>query len=306
MITYDHFRKPISSLNLHEVFTLSPDTSLEETIKVMKEKNFGSVVIKDDEVLGIFTERDLISKCELIFNSDDIKISEVMTPNPYMLSDDKTIIDAAVLMSGKEFRHTPIASVDGSIKMLSIKDILSVLVSLTQDKLEDVPPISDWSKLSYNLAEKDILVQETFADECLSHQFFHVPLRRIYSTRISYVSDTLSIRDTIKKFKDQRTAVGLVMHYETEIKGIVTERDFLMRAFGTGMDLDRPVKDIMTADPHLLSKEHFFYNALKNMFHFNYRNVPIVNTEGFPIGNISLLELLIFFNNALGFRKIRE
>ena len=305
LITEEHFQIQLSKLQLSKIITISGETPFNEVIKLMLDKNIGSVIIgSQNNIEGIFTERDIISRLDLILENRDRPICELMTPEPCSLSSDTELVDAMTMMSSKEFRHIPI--VDGeNIYMLSIKDILHYIVRLCESKLINVNPITDWGKNSVNLDERNILVMSKFSEKCLSTQFLDVALRRIYTAKFSIVDSKLTILETLRLLAQKGHSVGLVMQYQTELVGIVTERDFLTKAFGEKLDLNSTITDIATPDPHLLSRDHTFAHAAKNMFSYNYRNVPIVNQECFPIGNISLLELLIFFCGELGFRRIK-
>ncbi|MFW5872294.1 MAG: CBS domain-containing protein, partial [bacterium] len=78
---------PIKELNIPKAITIDQESSIQQAIDLMIEKNIGSVIITNNEKLsGIFTERDLLNK--VIKNIDTMKntpVKDVMTPNPVSL-----------------------------------------------------------------------------------------------------------------------------------------------------------------------------------------------------------------------------
>ena len=61
--------------------TVSPDSTVLEALKIMAEKNIGSVVVMENEVyLGLFTERDYARKVILHGKSSSgLKVGEIMS-----------------------------------------------------------------------------------------------------------------------------------------------------------------------------------------------------------------------------------
>ena len=92
-----------------------------KAIKVMAEKNYGSVVIVDskDKVVGIVTERDIVKK--LINNSmspKTTKLEDIMTPNPRVANENDDVLDWLRIMSNDRFRRLPVVDSNGKIKVI--------------------------------------------------------------------------------------------------------------------------------------------------------------------------------------------
>jgi CBS domain-containing protein len=85
------------------------------------------------------------------------------------------------------------------------------------------------------------------------------------------------------------------MEYETSIRGIITERDLLFKVYDQpGVSAESPVREFMTASPHLLLSKHYLAHAINNMFHFGYRNTIVVNEDRYPESIVTLLEIFKF------------
>ena len=77
------------------------------------------------------------------------------------------------------------------------------------------------------------------------------------------------------------------------LKGILTERDILLKITGKGFDLDLvTVDEFMTENPEYLSPEDPLAYALNKMHIGGFRHVPIVNDSMEPVGLISISNII--------------
>ena len=101
--------------------TFERNQKVSEAVKVMAEKNYGSVVIvdKNNKVIGICTERDILKKLvNKNLNSTRTKIEDIMTPNPRVGYEDDDVIDWLRTMSNDRFRRLPVVDEKGAIKAI--------------------------------------------------------------------------------------------------------------------------------------------------------------------------------------------
>ncbi|NUM89032.1 MAG: CBS domain-containing protein [Bdellovibrionales bacterium] len=167
------------------------DTSIGECVRIMRESNVGSVVIVSDntreEVVGIFTERDLLRHIELIQRGRfwDKSVRTVMTKNVVTITADQ-IPDAARLMLKHRFRHLPVvAEINGTRKLvgvLSMRDLFKTLLErYSRDVLHAVMPVFPDNKLGVP-AELGVLSKHAAVNKFLKDTFSatpHVLVRRI-------------------------------------------------------------------------------------------------------------------------------
>jgi len=106
--------------------TISPTATVFEAIKIMAEKRIGSLIVTEgEEIKGIFTERDLISKV-LVKELDPKKVTirEVMTPAPLVtITPDAEISEAALLMVRKRIRRLPVIEDGKLVGILTAADL---------------------------------------------------------------------------------------------------------------------------------------------------------------------------------------
>jgi CBS domain-containing protein len=89
-----------------QLVTAYSDSNVLKAVKLMAKHNIGSVIVQDEEgPIGIFTERDLLSKILGRGKKlEDPILLEVMTRSIDVLNPDATLVDAAKVMMGKKGR----------------------------------------------------------------------------------------------------------------------------------------------------------------------------------------------------------
>lgn len=99
--------------------TMLKERPVEDAVAAMCEKNYGSVMIvdKDEKVIGVVTERDIMRK---IVNqkrdATSTPLSEIMTADPRLAREDDDVVDWLRIMSNERFRRLPVVDAEGRIK----------------------------------------------------------------------------------------------------------------------------------------------------------------------------------------------
>ena len=113
-----------------EIFSIAPDTSVYHALEIMVDKNVSALlVMENDKLAGIFTERDYARKVVLKGKaSKDTSIGEIMTSTLITVKPESTIEECMGLMSSKYIRHLPV--VDGSklVGIISIGDVVRHII----------------------------------------------------------------------------------------------------------------------------------------------------------------------------------
>jgi len=119
--------KTISDFMIKKVESVDPSWNVLQVVALMKKKQIGSVLIKDQEkIIGIFTERDLISKIDLTRSGSlqFTNITDVMTPTVLTVHADESFIDAAKRMRKQKIRHLPVIKDDKVVGIVSSRDLV--------------------------------------------------------------------------------------------------------------------------------------------------------------------------------------
>ena len=113
-----------------EVATIGSEKTICDAVKVLVEKNIGSLIVMDEKggVAGIITERDVLKQCNQCLESfRDIKVEDVMTRNLIVASPDDDLDYLENVMTQNRIRHLPIISDQRIAGMISIGDLVNVL-----------------------------------------------------------------------------------------------------------------------------------------------------------------------------------
>ena len=103
----------------------------------------------------------------------------------------------------------------------------------------------------------------------------------------------------------QKTNNNCVLTLSNErLNGILTERDILLKVTGKGYDLQlTTIDEFITPNPEYVSPEDPLAYALNEMYVGGFRNVPVVNDEMYPIGIISISDIIStiadYFHNEI-------
>ncbi|HEX7875189.1 MAG TPA: CBS domain-containing protein [Sphingobium sp.] len=109
-----------------EVTQVRPDDSILSVVQLLSERRIGCVPVVDDgQVVGIFSERDLVHHVARDGAAVlDRKVEDVMTTPPITTDDKTPVIHCLSLMTKKRVRHLPVV-VDGVlIGLVSIGDLV--------------------------------------------------------------------------------------------------------------------------------------------------------------------------------------
>ena len=107
--------------------TVASDTSVSDVITLMDQRSIGCVLVVDnDELVGVFTERDVIQRvAEQLESLADCPVSQFMTSSPQTLDPRAKVVFAVRQMDLGGFRHIPIVDDKGTAHgVISVRDIL--------------------------------------------------------------------------------------------------------------------------------------------------------------------------------------
>ena len=113
-----------------ETFTISPNITVFDALKILAEKNIGALVVtENDKLVGIFSERDYARKIILKGKSSiDTTISELMTRDVLYVSPKDSIDECMALMSENHIRHLPVMEDGKLVGVISIGDVVKHII----------------------------------------------------------------------------------------------------------------------------------------------------------------------------------
>jgi len=112
------------------LLTTAPSTTIAEAASLMAQRRVGSaLVVEDEQLLGIFTERDIVKAPSQDSLATQQAIGLWMTRDPQTITPDASLEEALQRMIGGNFRHLPVLEDGRLVGMLSMRDISRLTVS---------------------------------------------------------------------------------------------------------------------------------------------------------------------------------
>ena len=116
----------IKNKAVQSIFTISPNATVLEAIKIMADMGVGALVVTEDEkVVGIFSERDYTRKIALMERtSESTLVSDIMTSKVISVGLNHTVEECLQLMTDRHLRHLPVLDQEKLVGFISIGDLV--------------------------------------------------------------------------------------------------------------------------------------------------------------------------------------
>jgi CBS domain-containing protein len=121
-----------------KLLSVQCDTRVGDALKLLAENKIGSLpVLKDDRVVGIMSERDIIY-CLARDGAAilDWKVERVMTAPAIVVTPDVPALSALSMMSKRRIRHLPVVEEERLIGIVSIGDLVAYRISRIEQEAE--------------------------------------------------------------------------------------------------------------------------------------------------------------------------
>ncbi|MDT2022389.1 CBS domain-containing protein [Methylocella sp. CPCC 101449] len=141
----------------HGVITVGPDTPIMEAAKLMLDKHISGlpVVKADGQLIGIVSEGDFLRRAEIgtqrkhsrwlqfflgggraaldFVHEQGRKISEIMTDDPYTISEDTELEEIVRLMESKHVKRLPVVRENQVIGIVTRSNLLQAVANFARD-----------------------------------------------------------------------------------------------------------------------------------------------------------------------------
>ncbi|MBE9228452.1 PAS domain S-box protein [Phormidium sp. LEGE 05292] len=262
------------AINRHPLI-VTPDTTIPIVIQKMEQSHFSSVLVIDQELLvGIFTERDLVKLISERIYLDKLTIAEVMTRQLIAIS--ITEIQDAVsvfnLMQEQQIRHLPV--LDESGQMFGL---------ITMKSLREALQPSDLLRLRQ---VKEVLVRQ-----------------------VTYAPPNSSLFQVVRLMAQEKiSCVVIAQTDKAEIVlplGIITERD-VVRFHTLELDFYQTQAAMVMSTPLLpISPEDSLLQAYQLMNHHRIRRLVVCDEKGNLVGILTQRNILQAMNPAEAYSVIQ-
>jgi CBS domain-containing protein len=121
-------------IRAQKLVTLTRNASVRQAAGLMAERGIGAVMVVEDlQLLGIFTERDIVKRVVVQgLDLDATRLGQVMTPDPDTLKPTDSVRNALDLMKMHGYRHLPVVQGKKLVGIVSIRDLYNTVM----DQLE--------------------------------------------------------------------------------------------------------------------------------------------------------------------------
>jgi len=124
----------------HEIWSVSPDMTVFDTLQLMAEKRIGAVlVIKAGKLVGLFSERDYARKIILVGKSSkDTPVREIMSSRLVCVQPDQFTADCMTLMTENRIRHLPVTQDENLIGIVTIGDVVKAIIAEKEEEIDQL------------------------------------------------------------------------------------------------------------------------------------------------------------------------
>ncbi len=283
----DHtFKNMKSNYPLHKLLNQSPAidkqplmvsayTPVTEAITRMSQHSASCVlVLEQKELVGIFTERDIVKKAAAMIEFKNLEISQVMTRNPICISLKETVDIASVLsvLRQHKIRHLPALDEPGQV--------IGVITPYTIRQV---------------LQPSDLLKFKSI-DRLMTSKVIHAPanlnLLKITQLMVNHQISCVVIRGENNSYPDIFPI------------GIITERD-IVQFTALGLNLtDINARDVMSCPLLPIQTGDSAWTAHQLMQKHHVRRLVVVDHQGKLAGIITQTHLLKAFNPVEMYARI--
>jgi CBS domain-containing protein len=114
-----------------QIWSVTPDTTVFDALKLMAEKNIGALMVVDgQDIAGIFSERDYARKVILKGKaSRETLVKEIMSSDVVIVRPGQTVEECMSLMTENRIRHLPVVEGEKLVGVISIGDVVKAMIS---------------------------------------------------------------------------------------------------------------------------------------------------------------------------------
>ncbi len=123
-----------------QVWSVTPNDTVYHALEIMADKGIGALlVIKDNSLKGIFTERDYARKVILKGKSSrELLVNDIMSNEVFCVDTESTMEEVMALMTNKKIRHVPILEEGALLGIISIGDVVKSIISSKEKEIMEL------------------------------------------------------------------------------------------------------------------------------------------------------------------------
>ncbi len=270
---------PVSSVDLTRYVAVPADGSVGETVALMCSTGRSSACVVDgEELVGMFTQRDILQRIIGRPASWDRPIREEMTQPVHTLRNAASVADGLAIMNERWIRSVPILDEDDRlVGTLSFYTVMGTIGNLLT------------SRISGSIGEVTVHHGLTLVDFTGLHTSPPVTF---------HVDDPIEL--AIHHMRVRGLGSVLVIDDRENLVGELTEFDVQTKIGCAGANLEEtPVGAVMTANPISLDARSPIADAIHEILEQEVSHVPLTGESGRPVGVASFRDIATFVETTL-------
>lgn len=277
-VTDDLASLSVSELDLSRYVTVDPATTVAETVEAMRQSGYSCACVVDDkDLVGVFTQRDVLMRVLGRRRTCNEPIIEEMTRSPRTMRADDSVADGLAIMTEWWVRSVPVLDDEGLVGTLS------------------------WYTIMHSMAELlDRPADEEELEPGPEHGLAFVDFTGLNTSTPVVVTEDESVEVAIHHMRARALGSILVMDQREQLTGILTEFDLLVKLGCTDDDLSAiTVAEVMTSDVVTVSARSPISSAIHKMADKGFSHAPIIGESSRPVGVASFRDLAAYFETSL-------
>lgn len=123
-----------------QVWSVNPETTVLEAIRVMADKNVGALLVtRGEQLVGIISERDYTRNVILKGRSSkDTTVQEIISGRAITVSPDHTVEECLRVMTQHRIRHLPVLAGNRILGVISIGDLVNSIISAQNSAIQQL------------------------------------------------------------------------------------------------------------------------------------------------------------------------
>lgn len=123
-----------------EVWSVTSNTTVFDTLKMLSEKDIGAVLVIDEgKLVGIFSERDYARQAATDVSTIKFHpVSDYMTRDVISIKPDETVHECMLMMTAHYIRHLPVIDGDKVLGIITIGDVVKQVIADQTQLLEEL------------------------------------------------------------------------------------------------------------------------------------------------------------------------
>lgn len=121
-----------------EIWSVAPDTTVFDALRLMADKRIGAVlVIEKSKLVGLFSERDYARRIILVGKSSkDTPVRDIMSSTLVCVQPGQSTAECMSLMTENRIRHLPVTTGEELHGIITIGDVVKAVIAEKQQEIE--------------------------------------------------------------------------------------------------------------------------------------------------------------------------